>query len=128
MQRGKQLEEELKMRDQELENTMSKQKEVSIQMAVMSDNAIVWWENHRSCLCPQLETRVRQLSCEQVNVKEQNQQLRSLNVQLQDQMENSREQLQAALGQLSLLQLNAAQEQGARQRWEAQRTAWTSKV
>ncbi|XP_053283509.1 EF-hand calcium-binding domain-containing protein 4A isoform X1 [Pleuronectes platessa] len=90
MQRGKQLEEELKMREQELENTMTKQKE--------------------------LETRVRQLSCEQVNFKEQNQQLRSLNVQLQDQMESSREQLQAALGQLSLLQLNAAQEQVARQR------------
>ncbi|XP_039989653.1 EF-hand calcium-binding domain-containing protein 4A [Xiphias gladius] len=89
-QRGQQLEEELRMQEQELENTLTKQKE--------------------------LETRIRQLSCEQANIKEQNQQLRSLNIQLQEQVESSREQLQAALGQLSLLQLNAAQEQVARQR------------
>lgn len=63
-----------------------------------------------------METRIRQLSCEQANIKEQNQQLRSLNLQLQEQVESSREQLQAALGQLSLLQLNAAQEQVDRQR------------
>ncbi|XP_044050483.1 EF-hand calcium-binding domain-containing protein 4A isoform X4 [Siniperca chuatsi] len=88
-QRGQQLEEELKMREQELENTLTKQKE--------------------------LETRIRQLSCEQANIKEQNQQLRSLNIQLQEQVESSREQLQAALGQLSLLQLDTAQKQVARQ-------------
>ncbi|XP_034391989.1 EF-hand calcium-binding domain-containing protein 4A isoform X2 [Cyclopterus lumpus] len=85
-QRGRQLE-ELKLREQELENTLSKQRE--------------------------LETRIRQLSCEQSNIKEQNQQLRSLNFQLQEQVESSREQLQAALAQLSLLQ---AQEQVATQR------------
>ncbi|XP_029379110.1 EF-hand calcium-binding domain-containing protein 4A isoform X2 [Echeneis naucrates] len=89
-QRGQQLEEDLKIREQELENTMTKQKE--------------------------LETRIRQLSCEQANIKEQNRQLRSLNIQLQEQVESSREQLQAALSQLSLLQLNAAQEQMAKQR------------
>ncbi|XP_068579522.1 EF-hand calcium-binding domain-containing protein 4A isoform X2 [Cebidichthys violaceus] len=89
-QRGQQLEEELKMREQELENSLTKQRE--------------------------LETRIRQLSCEQANIKEQNQQLRSLNVQLQEQVERSREQLQAALGQLSLHQVSAAQEQVARQR------------
>ncbi|XP_056242630.1 EF-hand calcium-binding domain-containing protein 4A isoform X1 [Seriola aureovittata] len=89
-QRGQRLEEELKTREQELESTLTKQKE--------------------------LETRIRQLSCEQANIKEQNQQLRSLNIQLQEQVESSREQLQAALGQLSLLQLNAAQEQVAKQR------------
>uniref|UniRef100_A0A4W6DUP6 Calcium release activated channel regulator 2B n=1 Tax=Lates calcarifer TaxID=8187 RepID=A0A4W6DUP6_LATCA len=89
-QRGQQLEVELKMREQELENTITKQKE--------------------------LETKIWQLSCEQANIKEQNQQLHSLNIQLQDQVESSREQLQAALGQLSLLQLSAAQEQVARQR------------
>ncbi len=76
------------------------------------------WIN-RTCLCPKLETRIRQLSCEQANIKEQNQQLRSLNIQLQEQVESSREQLQAALGQLSLLQVNAAQEQVTRQRWVA---------
>ncbi|XP_067446013.1 EF-hand calcium-binding domain-containing protein 4A isoform X2 [Thunnus thynnus] len=89
-QRGQELEEELKMREQELENTLTKQKE--------------------------LESRIRQLSYEQANIKKQNQQLRSLNIQLQEQAESSREQLQVALGQLSLLQLKAAQEQVARQR------------
>ncbi|XP_070686955.1 EF-hand calcium-binding domain-containing protein 4A isoform X2 [Pempheris klunzingeri] len=89
-QRGQQLEEELKIREQELESTLTKQKE--------------------------LETKIRQLSCEQANIKEQNQQLQSLNIQLQEQVESSREQLQAALGQLSLLQLSTAQEQVARQR------------
>ncbi|XP_076589699.1 EF-hand calcium-binding domain-containing protein 4A [Chaetodon auriga] len=89
-QRGQQLEEELKIREQEFENTLTKQRE--------------------------LETRVKQLSCEQADIKEQNQQLRRLNIQLQEQVESSREQLQAALGELSLLQLNTAQEQLARQR------------
>ncbi|XP_042352623.1 EF-hand calcium-binding domain-containing protein 4A [Plectropomus leopardus] len=89
-QREQQLGEELKMREQELENTLIKQTE--------------------------LETRIRQLSCEQANIRQQNEQLRSLNVQLQEQVESSREQLQAALGQLSLLQVSAAQEHVARQR------------
>ncbi|KAM7414682.1 hypothetical protein PAMA_019479 [Pampus argenteus] len=89
-QRGQQLEEELKIREQELENILTKQKE--------------------------LETRIRQQSCEQANIKQQNQQLRSLNIQLQEQVEGTKEQLQAALGQLSMLQLNAAQEQVARDR------------
>ncbi|XP_074488860.1 EF-hand calcium-binding domain-containing protein 4A [Sebastes fasciatus] len=89
-QRGQKLEEELKKREQELENTLTRQRE--------------------------LETRIRQLSREQANIMEQNQQLRSLNMQLQEQVESSREQLQAALGQLSLLQDSAAQEQVARQR------------
>ncbi|XP_035520202.1 EF-hand calcium-binding domain-containing protein 4A isoform X1 [Morone saxatilis] len=87
-QRGRKLEEELKIREHELENTLIKQKE--------------------------LETKIRQLSCEQANIKEQNQQLRSLNAQLQEQVESSREQLQAALGQLSLLQHDATQEQETR--------------
>ncbi|XP_041852471.1 EF-hand calcium-binding domain-containing protein 4A [Melanotaenia boesemani] len=89
-QRGQQLEKELRMREQEMENTLIKQKE--------------------------LETRVRQMSRERVNISEQNQQLRSLNTQLQEQVESSREQLQAALSQLSMLHNNAAQEQVARQR------------
>lgn len=63
-----------------------------------------------------LETRIQQLSCEQTDIKEQNQQLRSLNLRLHDQVESSREQLQAALSQLSLLQHSAAQEQVTRQR------------
>nr|XP_057931939.1 EF-hand calcium-binding domain-containing protein 4A [Doryrhamphus excisus]XP_057931940.1 EF-hand calcium-binding domain-containing protein 4A [Doryrhamphus excisus]XP_057931941.1 EF-hand calcium-binding domain-containing protein 4A [Doryrhamphus excisus] len=87
--RGLQVEEELKMRDEELEIMLSRQKE--------------------------LDNRMQQLIYEQVNMKEKNQQLRSLNKQLQEQAESSREQLQAALGQLAQLQLSAAKEQVARQ-------------
>lgn len=89
-QRGQQLEEELKIREQELEFTMNKQKE--------------------------MESRIWQLGCEQAKMKEQNQQLRRLSAQLQEQLERSKEQLQAALGQLSILQISAAQEQENRQR------------
>ncbi|KAM7003545.1 EF-hand calcium-binding domain-containing protein 4A [Tautogolabrus adspersus] len=89
-QKGQQLEEELKIKDRELEIMLTKQRE--------------------------LEIKMRQLSCEQENIKQQNQQLRNLNIQLQEQVESSREQLQNALGQLSLLQLNEAQEQEDRQR------------
>ncbi|XP_047451766.1 EF-hand calcium-binding domain-containing protein 4A isoform X2 [Mugil cephalus] len=89
-QRGVQLEEELRMREQELENMMSKHKE--------------------------LETRIRQLGLEQANIKEQNLQLRSLNMQLQEQVESSREQLEDALSQLNSIQHSAAEEQVARQR------------
>ncbi|XP_054632947.1 EF-hand calcium-binding domain-containing protein 4A isoform X2 [Dunckerocampus dactyliophorus] len=88
-QRGLQLEEELKMRDEELEIMLSRQKELDI--------------------------RMQQLICEQVSMKEKNQQLRALNMQLQEQAESSREQLQSALGQLAQLQLSAAKEQVARQ-------------
>ncbi|XP_075996820.1 EF-hand calcium-binding domain-containing protein 4A isoform X2 [Genypterus blacodes] len=88
--RGQHLLEELKIRELDLENTLSKQKE--------------------------LEIRVRQLSSEQANMREQNQKLRSLNVQLQEQMEGRGEQLQDALGQLSKLQIEAAQEEMAKQR------------
>lgn len=62
------------------------------------------------------EIRIQQLSCDQANIREQNQQLRRLNIQLQEQVESSKEKLQASVGQLSLLQLSAAQEQVARQR------------
>uniref|UniRef100_A0A3Q4ABM6 EF-hand domain-containing protein n=1 Tax=Mola mola TaxID=94237 RepID=A0A3Q4ABM6_MOLML len=88
-QRG-QLEEELKIREQDLENTLIRQTE--------------------------LESRIHQLSCEQASIKEQNEQLRSFNIQLQEQLENSKEKLHAAVAQLSQLQLNAAQEQVAKQR------------
>lgn len=65
---------------------------------------------------PKLESRIHQLSCEQSNVRQQNQQLRGLNTQLQQQLEGSREKLQATLGQLRMLEHNAAQEQDVRQR------------
>lgn len=89
-QSGQKLKEALKIREQELEVTLAKQKE--------------------------LENRLWQLGCEQAKMKEQNQQLRSLNVQLQEQLESSREHLQTALNQLSLLQESAVQEQQAKQR------------
>lgn len=120
MQRGQKLEEELKLREQELETTLSKQKEVNCQSTRGFYVGTVW-KFHRwvseTCLCLKLETRIRQLTCEQANFRKQNQQLRSINMQLQEQVENSRQQLQTALSQLSLLQLNAAQEQMTRQRW-----------
>lgn len=64
-----------------------------------------------------LDSRVQQLSSEQADVRQQNQRLRSVNTQLQQQLEGGREQLQATLAQLRLLEHNAAQEQDARQRW-----------
>lgn len=69
------------------------------------------------CLCSQLEARMQQLSSEQANIKEQNHQLRSINMQLQEQVDGSREQLQAVLSQLNMLQISAEQEQAAKQRW-----------
>ncbi|XP_053741630.1 EF-hand calcium-binding domain-containing protein 4A isoform X1 [Synchiropus splendidus] len=89
-QRNQQLEELLKIREQELENVLIQQKE--------------------------LESRIQLLSAEQMRVVEQNQHLRSVNVQLQKQTESYSEQLQVAVGQLSLLQVNAAHEQAANQR------------
>ncbi|KAF7224324.1 EF-hand calcium-binding domain-containing protein 4A isoform X2 [Nothobranchius furzeri] len=89
-QRGQRLTEELRMREQDLESSLSKQKE--------------------------LEIKIRQLSSEQLSIKEQNQQLQKLNIQLQEQVEGSREQLKSALHQLSVLQTSAAQEQKDRQR------------
>uniref|UniRef100_H3DF68 Calcium release activated channel regulator 2B n=1 Tax=Tetraodon nigroviridis TaxID=99883 RepID=H3DF68_TETNG len=88
-QRG-QLEEVLKVREQDLEFTLSKQKE--------------------------LESRIQQLSTDQANTKAHNTQLRSINRQLQEQVEQSKEKLQAALAQLRVLQLSADQEQLDRQR------------
>lgn len=118
-QRGQQLEEELRIREQELENTLTKQREVCARIALMLFlNSLSFMRESTGpvLVLSKLGTRIQQLSCEHADIKEQNQQLRRLNIQLQEQVESSREQLQAALGQLSLLQLNAAQEQVARQR------------
>lgn len=68
---------------------------------------------------PKLESRIHQLDTEQANVKAHNVQLRSINMQLQEQVEHSKEQLQTALAQLGTLRLSAVQEQIDRQRWEA---------
>lgn len=65
---------------------------------------------------PKLESRIQQLDTEQANVRAHNVQLRSINMQLQEQVEHSKEQLQAALAQLGTLRLSAVQEQMDRQR------------
>ncbi|XP_033823700.1 EF-hand calcium-binding domain-containing protein 4A [Periophthalmus magnuspinnatus] len=83
-QRNQQLEQQLKIRTQELELSLSKNKE--------------------------MENRMRQMSHDQSKVKEQNQQLHKATAQLQEQLENSQQHLQTALNQLSLLQDMADQE------------------
>ncbi|KAJ3596217.1 hypothetical protein NHX12_002626 [Muraenolepis orangiensis] len=88
--RGQQLEEELGMRDQELESSLTKQRE--------------------------LESSVRALSCEQADVKEQKQQLQSLNAQLREQLDTTREELQTAKSQLNLIHFTDAQENMAKER------------
>lgn len=65
---------------------------------------------------PKLESRIQQLNTEQANTKAHNVQLRSINVLLQEQVEQSKESLQAAQAQLHRLQLSADQEQADRQR------------
>lgn len=89
-QKAQQLEEHLKSREQELDLTLSKQKE--------------------------MENRLFHLSCEQDKVKEQNHQLHRVNVELQEQLENSHQQLQATLKQLSVLQERADLETQAKHR------------
>ncbi|KAG7262662.1 hypothetical protein CRUP_012541 [Coryphaenoides rupestris] len=88
--RGQQLEEDLSMRDQELESSLAKQRE--------------------------LESSVRALSSEQADIKEQKQQLHSLNVQLREQLETTQEELQSAKGQLNLIHFTAAEERQANER------------
>uniref|UniRef100_A0A4W5LG04 Uncharacterized protein n=1 Tax=Hucho hucho TaxID=62062 RepID=A0A4W5LG04_9TELE len=88
--RRQKIAEELKTREQELEITLAKQRE--------------------------LEARIQALGCEQTDIRAQNQQLHSLNKQLQEQLETSREELQKALKQLKFLQSNTAQEERSRER------------
>lgn len=65
---------------------------------------------------PKLESRIQQLNTEQANTKAHNVQLRSINVLLQEQVEQSKESLQATQAQLHRLQLSADQEHADRQR------------
>ncbi|XP_029607768.1 EF-hand calcium-binding domain-containing protein 4A isoform X1 [Salmo trutta] len=88
--RRQKIAEELKTREQELEITLAKQRE--------------------------LESRIQALGCEQTDIRVQNQKLHSLNIQLQEQLETSREELQKALKQLKFLQSNTAQEERSRER------------
>ncbi|XP_056138445.1 EF-hand calcium-binding domain-containing protein 4A [Lampris incognitus] len=88
--KGQQLREELKMREQELESALDKHRE--------------------------LKSQIQLLTCELIDTKDRNQQQQSLNFHLQEQLETSREQLQTALAQLNHIHLNTAQEQAAQQR------------
>ncbi|CAL8235359.1 unnamed protein product [Boreogadus saida] len=78
------------MREQELESSLVKQRE--------------------------MESSVRALSCEQADIKDQKQRVQSLNVQLREQLEYTREELQAAKSQLNLVHATAAQELAVKQR------------
>ncbi|KAL2093767.1 hypothetical protein ACEWY4_011079 [Coilia grayii] len=88
--RSEQLQEELTMREQELEFTLTKQRE--------------------------LENRIASLRAEQSASHEQNQRLQELNVNLREQLDTSREQLQTALDQLQLLQTSIHQQTEGRER------------
>ncbi|XP_042175695.1 EF-hand calcium-binding domain-containing protein 4A isoform X2 [Oncorhynchus tshawytscha] len=87
--RRQKIAEELKTREQELETTLAKQRE--------------------------LEARIQALGYEQADIRVQNQKLHGLNIQLQEQLETSREELQKALKQLQFLQSNTAQEERSRE-------------
>ncbi|XP_066524010.1 EF-hand calcium-binding domain-containing protein 4A isoform X4 [Hoplias malabaricus] len=78
------------MREQELEFTLTKQKE--------------------------LEARIEALAREQVLTRGQNQKLQLMNSELRDQLEQSREELQRALSQLELLQNTLTQQHTCKQR------------
>ncbi|XP_066524008.1 EF-hand calcium-binding domain-containing protein 4A isoform X2 [Hoplias malabaricus] len=88
--RREQLLQELSMREQELEFTLTKQKE--------------------------LEARIEALAREQVLTRGQNQKLQLMNSELRDQLEQSREELQRALSQLELLQNTLTQQHTCKQR------------
>ena len=79
--------------------------------------ALVQWRRPGLCVYTKLESSVRALSCEQANVKEQKQQIQNLNGQLREQLESTREELQAAKSQLNLVHATAAQELVAKERW-----------
>ncbi|XP_037398234.1 EF-hand calcium-binding domain-containing protein 4A [Pygocentrus nattereri] len=88
--RREQLLLELRTREQELEFTLTKQKE--------------------------LETRIEALGREQMLTRGQNQKLQQMNAELRDQLEQSREELQRALSQLQLLQDTITQQHKGKQR------------
>ncbi|KAI4873098.1 hypothetical protein NFI96_018781 [Prochilodus magdalenae] len=88
--RREQLLQELRAREQELEFTLTKQKE--------------------------LETRIDALGREQTLTRGQNQKLQQMNAELRDKLEQSREDLQRALSQLQLLQETLTQQHKGKQR------------
>ncbi|KTF80457.1 hypothetical protein cypCar_00030406 [Cyprinus carpio] len=85
-----QLLQELRMREQELEFTLTKQRE--------------------------LESRINSLSTDQTDTRGENRRLQNINQQLQDQLDQSREELQHALSQLQQLQNTIKQQQKGKER------------
>uniref|UniRef100_A0A671KPZ3 Calcium release activated channel regulator 2B n=1 Tax=Sinocyclocheilus anshuiensis TaxID=1608454 RepID=A0A671KPZ3_9TELE len=85
-----QLLQELRMREQELEFTLTKQRE--------------------------LESRVNSLSTDQADARGENRRLQNINQRLQDQLHQSREELQHALSQLQQLQNTIKQQQRGKER------------
>ncbi|GAA6088996.1 EF-hand calcium-binding domain-containing protein 4A [Tachysurus ichikawai] len=85
-----QLLQELRTREQELEFTLTKQRE--------------------------LETRIKALCKDQASTRGQNQRLQLVNADLREQLEESREELQKALNQLQILQETLTDQQEGKQR------------
>ncbi|XP_046714567.1 EF-hand calcium-binding domain-containing protein 4A isoform X1 [Silurus meridionalis] len=85
-----QLLQELRLREQELEFTLTKQRE--------------------------LESRIKALCQDQANTRVQNQRLQLVNADLREQLEESREELQKALNQLQILQETLTDQQEGKQR------------
>ncbi|XP_043083774.1 EF-hand calcium-binding domain-containing protein 4A isoform X2 [Puntigrus tetrazona] len=85
-----QLLQELRTREQELEFTLTKQRE--------------------------LESRINSLSTDQAGARGENRRLQNINQQLQDQLDQSREELQHALSQLQQLQNTIKQQQRGKER------------
>nr|XP_021326735.1 EF-hand calcium-binding domain-containing protein 4A-like [Danio rerio] len=85
-----QLLQELRTREQELEFTLTKQRE--------------------------LESRINSLSSDQADARGENRRLQNVNQQLQDQLEQSREELQNSLSQLQQLQNTIKQQQRGKER------------
>ncbi|KAM9495480.1 EF-hand calcium-binding domain-containing protein 4A isoform 1-T1 [Clarias gariepinus] len=81
---------ELRMREQELEFTLTKQRE--------------------------LEARIKALCQDQTNTRGQNQRLQLVNADLREQLEESREELQKALNQLQIMQETLMDQQESKQR------------
>ncbi|XP_062859667.1 EF-hand calcium-binding domain-containing protein 4A [Trichomycterus rosablanca] len=85
-----QLLQELRMREQELEFTLTKQRE--------------------------LDSKIEALCRDQSNTRGQNQRLQRMNVELREQLEESREELHRALSQLQLIQETLQDQQEGKER------------
>lgn len=138
--KSERLQEELTMREQELEFTLTKQREVPVQTHTYSTHTRVHTPNIKTFNChdqfvslshpvslslssfsrspsiSQLESKIACLRAEQGATREQNQRLQGLNQQLQQQLDTHRDELQTALLQIGLLQTSINQQTQGRER------------